>query len=70
MNPLVYYEKGSSKKYDPFSSHGGYMFYGDCELFKLSPISVLKITPKYIGSYVLITYWFCGLRLVLKIYLA
>ena len=48
MDPLIYCENGSAKKYDPFSTHGDYMVYGGCELSELSPISELNTTPKNI----------------------
>ena len=48
MDPLVYYEKESSKKYDPNLAMVSNMVYGGCELSELSLISVLNSTPKNI----------------------
>ena len=46
MDPQVYCKKGSSKKYDPFSTNGSYMVYRGCELSELFPISLLNTAPK------------------------
>ena len=46
MDLLVYYKKGSSKKYDPFSTNGSYMVYSGCELSELFHISMINTTPK------------------------
>ena len=48
MDPLVYYEKGSSKMYKPFIPMVATLFKGVYELSEISSISVLNTNPKYV----------------------
>ena len=40
--------KGLIQKVWTFSTHGGYVVYGGCDLFEIYPISLLNTTPKNI----------------------
>ena len=69
MDLLVYLEKGSSKKYDPILPMMATLFYRDMIYLNSysSPAQCSILLPRYTGSYVFITYFFCDLRLLLKI---
>ena len=67
MDPLDYYEKGSSKEYETLLSMVATWFMGLWAVWTLPHIGAQCYSQKYTSSYVLKTYWFCDLRLVLKI---
>ena len=67
MDPLDYCEKGSSKEYDPLLSMVATWFMRLWAVWTLPHISAPCYSQKYTSSYVLKTYGFCDLRLVLKI---
>ena len=46
MDPLINFEKKSSKKYNSFLPMVANKVYGVCELYELSSISVLNTTTK------------------------